>query len=184
MVMRMLESAGLETYFDRGHLNGTNLNHILREHHNVRLLRIPGTDRAWLNECYGKAIKILDPLDAIIPTGHIYKFIWCNRDFGEMAASQRKFMREFKGNLNPPIKSSLKKFNKNVYKLCIQMLKQYPDSSLTEIRYESVLKQPIKEAEKLRDFLGLNLDIEKMASVVIGRSPRSFAGFMEREIYD
>ena len=46
-------------------------------------------DQSWLNECPGKAVKVISMLLFDLPSKHHYKIIFMQREIEEVLASQR-----------------------------------------------------------------------------------------------
>lgn len=187
MMMRMLEAGGVELYYDQSKPlyfddYGTqyiNYSIILRETEKVLLLK--GTDSAWLEECRGKAVKILNPLKYTIPKTYPYKFIYMDRGIKHMVNSQRKFFkRDGKKFIEDP--NVVQKIMDAKAKI-IRTFGRYPGSSLMVSRFENVLDRPKAEASRVKRFLGLDLDIGKMVSVVVKRPARCMPDMMEERIY-
>ena len=100
LMMRMLEAGGIPPYYDTSKPMSwkeegvTYLNHnlILRETDKTKDL-VKG-DGSWLKECYGMAVKVLTPSKVVLPKGHSYKFIWCDRKIKHMVKSQQKYAKK------------------------------------------------------------------------------------------
>lgn len=187
-MMRMLEAGGIPPYFDGGDRANViigrkeyiNLNVVLRETSRIRDLKIGNTE--WLTECHGKALKNLDPCRNILPMGLEYKFIYMDRDLKAMVKSQRKFAESYRG-LNPLPEDDLYQINREMRKKSLSFLGTYPGSVTLRIGFEFVLKKPKAAAVQVENFLGRKLDIEKMAGVVVKRTPANYKGFLEEKIY-
>jgi len=136
-------------------------------------------DSAWLQECYGKAVKLLDPHRWTPPQGLPYRIIWMTRIWQEQAKSQVKFLKA----LGKPIsKKDVPYFRKMIKQdtgTCLLLLKQYHCPFL-RVQFESLLKHPTLIAEKVSAFCG-GLDVGKMVSCVKKRSVRCLPGMMEME---
>lgn len=187
LMMRMLEAGGIEPYYDNSKplyfddygQEFINYNLILRETDKVRLLRENKTE--WLDECRGKAIKILNPLKVTIPRTYAYKFIYMDRATKHMIKSQRKFLKR-KGQRvfeDPNV------FQKamDAKAAIIKMLGGYYGSDLMVVRFESVLRSPKSTAIRVAEFLDEPLDIDRMIEVVVDRPAHCLPDMMEERIY-
>jgi hypothetical protein len=65
----------------------------------------------------------------------------------------------------------------------IKMLKQYPDSKLIEVRFESLLQKPGFEAQRVAGFCG-GLDVQAMTACVIRPEPECLPYILELELPD
>ena len=50
-------------------------------------------DSSWLNECHGKAVKVISLLLYDLPSGRKYKIIFMRREMEEILASQRVMLQ-------------------------------------------------------------------------------------------
>ena len=187
LLMRMLEAGGIPPYYDTSKpLEWTEkgvkyLNHniILRETDKINDL-VAGDD-SWLKDCYGMAVKVLTPDKVILPRGHKYKFIWCDRKVKHMVKSQQKYAKR-KGISCPPEDV----LTENVKKARIRgkkLLKSYPDSEFMEVGFETVLGPSYATSIRIEKFLGVELDTIRMASTVVPRPASCLPYMMEERIY-
>ena len=187
LLMRMLEAGGIPLYYDNSkpveftekgvkHLNH---NVILRETDKIKDLKTG--DDSWLEDCYGMAVKVLTPSRVILPKGHRYKFIWCDRKFKHMAKSFEKYTVRSKQRC--PSKALLIGNFRAARTDGKRMLKNYPDSDFMEVHFEKVLKRPYVVAIRLEEFLGIKFDRFKVASVVVDRPASCMPYMMEERIY-
>ena len=191
LLMRMLEAGGIPPYYDNSKpvswtedgISYLNHNVILRETDKIKDL-VAG-DSSWLKDCYGMAVKVLAPDKVILPKGHKYKFIWCDRKIKHMVKSQQKEARNAKRSCPPE-----DVLTDNVRKARIKgraLLKSYPDSEFMMVQFESVLKSPVATAVRLLKFLGIEfgkqLKAGRMASVVVKRPASCMSFMMEERIY-
>ena len=191
LLMRMLEAGGIPPYYDNSKpvswtedgVDYLNHNVILRETDKIKDL-VAG-DSSWLKDCYGMAVKVLAPDKVILPKGHKYKFIWCDRKIKHMVKSQQKEARNAKRSCPPE-----DVLTDNVRKARIKgraLLKSYPGCEFMEVKFESLLKKPDVTTCRLENFFfsssGVRLDKERMASVVVKRPASCMSFMMEERIY-
>lgn len=190
LMMRMLEAGGMPLYYDRKRPakfveNGIryyNHNVILRETDNAPKLK--DGNGGWLKECEGMAVKILIPTERRPPIGFKYKFIYMDRKIKHMANSQLKYTRENnKVVMDPPQSMGLHQHINETRGKGIAMLKKYPKSSFILIRFEDALKNPKGVASRIVQFLNIDLDIDKMVSVVWKRPTFCMPELIEEQIY-
>ena len=128
----------------------------------------------------GKAIKCLDPHRFPLPTNKQYVIIWMKRDFKEQAKSITKFMQMLLG-VRESKRTMIRQFEKSLpieTRKCHRLLSSYP---ILEVEFENMIRTPKNEAERVADFLKeiIQLDTDKMASVVIERSTDCYSGMLE-----
>jgi len=176
LAMMMLEAGGIPAYFNPN----DPLHQALRE--TPKHSGLPD-DHDWVKECEGMVLKNLMPCFYQLPKNFEYRFIWMDRDSKEHAKSNRKFIYWLKRVPLQDIgsKRDFIKRHERFTKKGLDFLKTYPHFRLTHIRFESILNNPTREAERMAEFLEKDLDIQAMIDVVIPRSPRCQKGFLELE---
>jgi hypothetical protein len=203
-MMRMIEAAGIPLYYDTDKPlefvehgeSFINYNIILRETRNVAWLK-DGNDE-WLDWCKGKAIKILTPAKATIPKRGRYRFIWMDRKAKHCIRSNRKFMLRAPGHrdlIAPSMLMDSARFtDTDVLRMYIEdqrrrglaMLRSYPNSRLIIVKFEDMIRKPVRVAVKIVQFLGLqdsSLIIRAMADIVVKRPVHCLPGMLEEKIY-
>jgi hypothetical protein len=197
----MLEAGGIPLYYDSDKSeewweNGTqfvNYNSILRE--TSKLNQLHDGDSAWMEDCKGKAVKILTPAKVRIPKGPAYRFIWMDRKAKHCVKSNRKWMRlgardsrSPKADLSSLDRSAtddeMMEYFKDQRLRGLRMLRSYPDSRLIIVRFEAMIKKPYVIAGKIRRFLKIHYaDQDVMGGIVVKRSAHCMPTMMEEEIY-
>jgi len=189
LMMRMVEAGGIEPYYDttrplKWTENGTefvNYNRILRESDKVHSLKTG--DGKWVAECYGMALKICTPTEVTPPEGLRYRFIYMDRKPKQMATSQKKFAD--KTGLTPPrevlpLVIGIKKYRK----ASIRLLKGYRDSEFMLVRFEDLITRPLRVAERVAKYLGIDAGkAESMAGIVVSRPVSCLPVMMEEAFY-
>lgn len=177
LAMKMLEAGGIPLYYNKE----DPLHNALREHPDHSKLK--DGENEWVKDCEGMGLKNLMPCFHQIPKDLEYRFIWMDRDGGEHAKSNRKFIHVLK---HTPIekimsKREFRERHKKYTKIGLDFLKTYPYSKLIRVRYEAVLNKPYQQAQRIADFLSdyHQLNVKEMSEVVIPRSPRCYPGFLE-----
>lgn len=200
-MMRMLEAGGIPLYFDEEKPvefieQGTqfiNYNRILRE--TPHLSQLNGGDAKFLEDCRGKAVKILTPAKVKIPKGPSYRFIWMSRKPKHCVKSNRKFMmRNVRHSENPHLSRMedkarfadtevLTEYVKDQTERGLKMLRRYPDSKLIVIKFEDMLKKPRWVAGRIQRFLWRPMNIGAMAKIVVKRPAHCLPQMLEEQIY-
>ena len=135
------------------------------EEERVKDLHKDEFDRDWLRDTRGKAIKIISFLLRYLPEDNNYKIIFMRRDLGEVLASQNT-MLERRGEDNETTDEDMLNLWKDHLWKVNYFLKRAPHMDFIEILYSDAIKDPMHQAGRIRDFLGLNLNLKQMAGVV------------------
>jgi len=186
LMMRMLYAGGMPVFVT---------NHNSFEH--PFALKLP-TNNAWLAECDGKAVKVLDPQRFVprMPEGVEAATIWTARDYHEQAKSMFKFISIVSGNpaemmrgpervgiTNDKIVERLEASLKHDGPVAVRTMKAIGETHI--VRFEDVIKRPFPAALHVAMFveaeMGVQLDVDKMVSVVVRRSPDCYDGMLEIE---
>ncbi len=161
MMMQMLERGGLEVMTDEQREADTNNPKGYLELEKVKRLH---QDQSWVKDASGKAVKIVTPLLNYLPVNFHYKIIMMERDLSEVITSQQKM-------LGKPVRPDtlplplFTAFRKQQEKADIWIEAQ-PQIDLLKVEYSAVIEDPLSQAERISNFLGKDLDVESMASVV------------------
>lgn len=119
------------------------------------------------NICHDHAVKSVDTQLQFPPPGKKYNVLLLSRDFKQQAKSTNKFLGVVAS--LPPVKvSSLVRVLKRDYLLVYKWARKQRTMIL---RFEDIISKPIKTAEDINIFVGGKLNVEKMADVIIDRSP-------------
>ena len=191
LMMRMLEVAGIEPYFNpiadpmefgrNGSQVITNFKRrVLYETAKIRHLQQDGDD-AWVKDCMGKSIKNVVFTEAVLPKEFKYKFIYMDRNLKEVSRSQNKFNRIIKKS-KPKQLTALQQKNAEAKNGTLDMIKSYPTYDFISVRFEKLLKNPKAVASRIVEFLGVG-DATKMAECVVKRSPKCWPDLLEEKIY-
>lgn len=183
MMMQMLAAGGMEIYAESP-TSG--------EHSDV--LRLP-KETAFLEQCEGKAIKVLDVHRNRLPRTHDYCFIWTQRNSIEQAKSHQKMLgllmnRTFTW---AETKGLAKALDIDTPRVQDFLRRQYGAHVLV-IQFEDVLAAPAIYAGEVAEFIrerafvagGIDavprLDLDRMAAVVLPRSRKCLPNLLEDQI--
>jgi hypothetical protein len=122
-------------------------------------------DFRWLEGARGKAVKIISYLLKELPPDHNYKVLFMRRDLTEVLASQQK-MLERRGETSETEDERMVELYENDLWKANYLLKHQPQFETLEVHYRQVLDEPLEAARQINEFLGGQLDIQKMAAVV------------------
>ncbi|HUF71920.1 MAG TPA: sulfotransferase [Gammaproteobacteria bacterium] len=135
------------------------------EEERVKDLHLNGVDRCWVRGTRGKAIKIISFLLKYLPKDNNYKIIFMRRDLGEVLASQTK-MLERRGEPNETSDEEMLSIWQNHLWRVNYLLKHAPHMEAIEIVYSDAIGDPMREVTRIRDFLGRELKLDRMAGIV------------------
>jgi hypothetical protein len=133
------------------------------------------TDRNWIGDARGKAIKVVSSLLNYLPDTNYYKVVFMRRDLGEVLASQAK-MLDRRGEENTASDADmLQMYRQHLEKVEFQLRFRSNFDALF-VLYTDVLSDPRQEAEKMAAFLDCGLDVDKMVAMVDSKLYRNRAG--------
>ncbi len=165
MFMQMLAAGGLNVMTDglrepdednpRGYLEFEPVKNLLK-------------DSSWLREGKGKVVKIVAPLLGALPPGLPCRIIFTERDLDEVLDSQeRMLVRRKQDIVSTPERRQLLK---NEYARTTVRVKtglaRRPGTQLLSVGYREAVTNGRAVAERVNEFLGGGLDVDKMAAAV------------------
>ena len=163
LMMQMLEAGGINVFTDDIRKPDENNPKGYYEHEAVKTI---ARNKKWLQQAQGKAIKVVSHLLVHLPAKHNYKVIFMLRDLSEVVTSQHKMLVRngkhkeglYPGRLEISFKNHLLKAN--------EWLKSNHNAAVIYINHKDAIDNPNETAEKIRQFLGTDLNTSKMASVI------------------
>jgi hypothetical protein len=163
MMMRMLEAGGMPVVSD--HIRKADSDNPRGYYEYEKVKQIKKND-LWVDECHGKAFKMVSELLYDLPLRWNYKILFMRRKIKEVLASQKVMLKRIGENdegLSDDIMAGF--FEKHLLKLD-KWFGQEKNKDVLYINYNEVIDEPNKAAKKINGFLGNFLDEEKMAGVV------------------
>ena len=123
-------------------------------------------DTAWLKDARGKAVKIISFLLTWLPEEHDYRVVFMQRDLHEVLASQNKMLvQRAEAPGTPEDDARLREhYEKHLAKVH-RFLASRSCFSVLRVDYQRALEHPREEAERINEFLGGGLDVDRMAAV-------------------
>ncbi len=175
MLMKMLEAGGVGVFTDgvrqadednpRGYFELEKVKNLQKQ-----------TDRSWLREARGKAVKVISQLLPELPPENTYKVLFINRNLHEVIASQNKMLLRRGEKVDPASDERMR----GLFEKHLEKTKSWLESGkhfeVLELDYSQVIAAPVLQARKIREFLGRNLDVDKMAGAVEASLYRNRAG--------
>jgi len=164
MAMKMLEAGGLSLATDgirtadednpKGYYELERVKDLAKE-----------DDKTWLADNRGKVVKIITYLLRDLPNSNNYKVVLMRRDLEEVVASQNKMLDRRGESQHTEDERMMKLFEDDLWK-ANYLLKRANHLEALEVNYGTVVQDPLAEAQRISEFLGRDLDLESMASVV------------------
>ncbi len=164
MAMKMLDAGGVEVITDaqrtadednpRGYFEDERVKNLANQQ-----------DKAYISDSRGRAIKVISFLLKELPEGNFYKVIFMRRDLDEVLASQQK-MLDRRGETNGTEDERMRELWRDHLWRANYLLANRPNFDFIEVHYAEALAHPEREAARIAEFLGGNLDVRRMAEVV------------------
>ncbi len=165
MAMQMLAAAAVPIVSDGIREPGEDNPRGYLEDSRVKSLYKEGETGEWLAEAKGKAIKIVSFFLKHLPAEHDYMVIFMRRDLTEILSSQRK-MLERRGETGDTSDEQLYEIWRTHLQEVDQLLEVSPHFASLDVSYREVIENSREQAKRVRDFLGMNLDVDAMARAV------------------
>jgi hypothetical protein len=118
-----------------------------------------------IDEAEGKAVKVISQLLLSLPRGRVYKVIFMERPLAEVLASQDEMLKR-RGSAEPVDHAQLTAAFRDHMQRIVAWLEHREDIPVCRVGYRKVLSEPLDSAQKVRDFLDLDLNVEAMAREV------------------
>jgi hypothetical protein len=164
MMMKMLEAGGVPPLTDN--LRTADTDNPKGYYEFERVKKMPEGDLAWVAEAEGKTVKVITELLRYLPPDHHYKIIFMRRSMSEILASQKEMLvRSGKPTDKVSDEKLAEMYEKHLAKV-ESWLAQQPNCAVLYTHYNDLLSDPRPQAERINQFLGGKLDIEKMTAVV------------------
>ena len=163
LMMKMLEAGGIPPMTDNIRTADDDNPKGYYEYERAKKLR--EGDTAWLPDSQGKAVKIIAALLTHLPSDYEYRVLFMRRKIDEVLASQTK-MLENRGEETKVDDETMKDlFNKHLKQVRGWMNSQ-PNLLYLDLDYNAMLANPDPYIRQINQFLGGNLDEEKMLAVI------------------
>jgi hypothetical protein len=163
MAMKMLEAGGIPSLTD--HIRTADSDNPKGYYEFERVKKLREGDTAWLPESQGKAVKIIAALLTHLPPDHEYRVLFMRRKIEEVLASQAR-MLENRGEESKVNDETMKDlFDKHVKQVRAWMNSQ-PNLLYLDLDYNAMVTDPAPYVRQINQFLGGELDEEKMLAVI------------------
>jgi hypothetical protein len=166
MAMKMLEAGGMELVVDNIRTADDDNPKGYYEDERVKELA-EMEDKGWLQGARGKVIKVVSSLLNYLPTNNAYKVVFMRRNLHEVLASQTKMLDRRNEESHTEDQNLLAMYKSHLEKVEFQ-LRFRPNFEALYVNYSDVVVEPAGEARRIADFVGGNLDVERMVGAVDG----------------
>lgn len=164
MLMSMLDAGGIPPITDN--IRTADEDNPKGYYEYERVKAMDKGDTAWVADAQGKTVKVISALLKYLPPEYQYSVVYIRRNMPEILASQRKMLvrrGEDPDKIDDAQMTAL--FEKHV-KQVESWLSEQPNMQVLYVHYSDILADPENEAKRLNDFLGGDLQVERMAEVV------------------
>jgi hypothetical protein len=164
MMMKMLEAGGMPVLTDRERVADTDNPRGYYEFERVK--KLPQGEVGWLDEAAGRAVKIVSALLRWLPDGRPYRVVFMDRDLDEVLASQRRMLENRIGGHDGAEDDRLRETFRRHLADVDHWFEGRQDLRVHHVKHRQLLNDPERELRPVVDFLGGNLDLQRMAAVV------------------
>lgn len=134
------------------------------------------TDKSYLREARGKAVKAISFLVKNLPDDNDYRVIFMRRDLDEVLTSQEKMISRLDQGDTSAQREALKEAYRNDIVRTRLHCRSRPNFELIEVRYKTAVEDPASVARSVNEFLGGSLDESAMSEAVDASLYRNRAG--------
>ncbi|MHC5076820.1 MAG: sulfotransferase domain-containing protein [Planctomycetota bacterium] len=163
VMMQILEAGGMEILTDNVRTSDEDNP---KGYYEFEAVKQTKKDPSWVADAAGKAVKMVYRLLYEMPKEYEYRVIFTRRNMDEVLQSQ-KIMLERTGNNEQGISDEkfAEMFKKDLEKID-EWIKGQDNISVISVNYKDVIETPQEQCERINEFLGGVLDVEKMPLVV------------------
>ncbi|MEM9016070.1 MAG: alkaline phosphatase family protein [Verrucomicrobiota bacterium] len=166
MAMQMLQAGGVPVLVD-DHRPADASNE--RGYLELEAVKSIGTDRTWVGEAKGKAVKVIAQLVPSLPPDQAYRFLFMHRPLIDVVASQKKMLERLgKSGAKITDAALAETFERQLAQVrsILRQLKKNGVLDVLDLRYRDVVYDSKTMAEKIGEFLGGDFDVEAAAAAV------------------
>jgi len=165
MMMRMLEAGGVPIWSDAERLADIDNPKGYFELERIKDLERE-TDKSYLREGRGKAVKAISFLIKELPDDNAYRVIFMRRDLDEVLASQAKMIARLdQGDTSAHDEAMKEAYRNDIVRTRLFCRKQ-PNFELIEVHYRTTIEAPAEACRAVNEFLGDSLDEAAMRAAI------------------
>lgn len=162
LMMQMLDRGGMEIVTDNVRTADIDNPKGYYEFEKVKKIK---EDASWLPDTRGKAFKMVSMLLFDLPEQENYKIIFMKRDLKEVLASQNKMLERLNKEPGPDDDEMAALFLSHLEKT-YTWLHEQKNIEVLYINYKELMADADKDTKRISNFLGVGLDVIKMAGVI------------------
>jgi Sulfotransferase domain len=163
LMMQMLKAGGVPLLTDGLRIADEHNPRGYFEHEQVKHSR---TDLSWLESADGKAVKVIHVLLLHLPASRNYRVIFMLRDIGEVINSQRVMLQKQGRAATVLTDAKLGGIFETQVSSVRRWLAEQPNFRVLYLNHREVIENPAAATGQINDFLGGNLQVERMAAAV------------------
>ncbi len=164
MMMKMLEAGGIPPLTDE--IRTADKDNPKGYYEFERVKKLDKGDTEWLPRAEGKVVKVISALLAHLPDDYHYKIIFMQRHMPEILASQRKMLVHRGEDAESMDDERMAELFAKHLRAVDQQMTQQENVDVLYVHYSDALQDPQTAAEQVVEFLGKDLDVERMVGVV------------------
>lgn len=161
LLMQMLDHGGIEVVTDNIRTADTDNPKGYYEFEQVKKIK---QDASWLPRMRGKAFKMVSQLLYDLPPSEHYRIVFMERDPDEILRSQEKMLTRLDRKAAP------RQSMKQAYTLHLERLhawlKLQANMAVLCVSYNDLVERPESQAERVCQFLGGQMSVERMVQTV------------------
>ena len=119
---------------------------------------------AWLTDAGGKVVKVISALLEYLPSAYSYKVVFMEREIKEILASQRKMLARRNETSQIDDAEMEAQFRKHLAVVKPWLVRQ-PNMEVIYVSYNALMSDPEPHCRRIKEFVGLDLDLSKMVAV-------------------
>jgi hypothetical protein len=163
MMMKMLDAGGMEVVVD--HIRKADEDNP-RGYYEFEKVKTLQEDSSFLEDTYGKAIKVISLLLYDLPKDKTYKIIFMRRHIAEVLASQHTMLQRMGKDAPKDDGKDMGEIFTRHLKEITSWLHEQENMDVIYVDYSDVIAQPLQSAQAVNRFLDNCLDVQRMASAV------------------
>ncbi len=163
MMMQMLEAGGIPIL--RDNIREADEDNPRGYYEFERVKQIPRDER-WLEEAKGKAVKMVSALLPHLPSRYRYKVIFMRRQMEEILASQKVMLRRRKQPTDKVADEQMAALFRSHLRKIENWIAEQANVEVLYLNYNEMVDDPVKQVERIGQFLEQRLDSEKMVGVI------------------
>ena len=163
MMMKMLEAGGIPPLTDE--IREADADNPQGYYEFERVKKLDKGDSEWLATAEGKSVKVISALLQHLPTDYEYRVIFMERHMPEILASQRK-MLDRRGEVDEMEDEKMQALFAKHLQQVKEWLAEQKNFSVLYVHYSEALADARSQAERVKAFLGADLDVDLMTATV------------------